>query len=818
VPAAAASRACFSSWTNSIRGRPAASKLGAAANCWPPSSSACAASASAAEASPPTTTSPVWSRRRSSRTAGATERPTANVVCPYRDLRAFSEADAPVFFGRDQFTSELLRAVDANHFVAVVGASGSGKSSVVQAGLIPALRRRGGWAVGILRPGNIPWRSLAGCLHELLGARAGTSADRSDAQRQTAIDQLADELARGEGVGAVALRHLLSTILAGQPGSRRLLLLVDQWEELYTYDEEDEAGAERRAATAARFADALIAGTQQAALTVVLTLRADFTHRAVEHRPLRDRLQAATVFLGGMTRSECEQAIVGPAQVAGFAFAQGLVERLLEHVGDEPGKLPLLEFCLTQLFAQRNAAGEMCHEAYDALGGVPGAIIKYADGVLDELVRQYPDSGEAGVRDLFLQLVQLGENSEDTRRRALRSDFAAPAQALIDALAARRLLVVGSDPGRAGKTVEVAHEALIPRWPRLANWLAENRADLHQQREIARAAQAWEQHGESHRWSDERVMQEAAPMLQRWGKRLMLSEREHRFLGPLEADELRARLADPATTDANRAMIGDRLALLPTGDPRPGVGLTADGVPDIVWQAIPGGEVVLEVEAAEAAATAARPLRFEVQPFHMARYPITVAQWSAFVDAADGYAARVQAHYGVPPAPQRGRANQPAVLISWIEAIAYCRWLSHVVGYELRLPTEWEWQQAATGGKAQRVYPWGEWREGCANTDESQLGRTTAVGVYPEGRSANGVFDLVGNTWEWCLNTYDTPKDVREDGTARRVVRGGSWGYDRVNARCAYRDHDLPGNRNGDLAVRVVCLAPILLDRCPPER
>ncbi|HNE41269.1 SUMF1/EgtB/PvdO family nonheme iron enzyme [Accumulibacter sp.] len=746
--------------------------------------------------------------------------PPALIDCPYRDLRAFTDADAPFFFGREGFTRELLQAVDGSPFVAVVGASGSGKSSVVQAGLIPALRRRGGWAVGVLRPGEEPWRSLAGCLHDLAATGRADAAGSAGALRQLVIGQLADELAKGADGGKLALRHLLPDILAGQPGSRRLLLLVDQWEELYTYEKKDAAGDEisaptaATAATAARFADALIAGTQQAPLTVVLTLRADFTHHAVDHRPLRDRLQAATVFLGGMTRSERERAIAGPAEVAGFAFEDGLVRRMLDDVGDEPGNLPLLEFCLTQLFAQRDAAGRMCHRAYDALGGVAGAIVRYADGVLDELAPGGAQQRHDLVRDVFLQLVQLGDNSEDTRRRARRGDFAAAAQPLIEQLASKRLLVVGNDPARGEETVEVAHEALIRRWPRLVDWLAENRADLHQRREIERAAQAWQTHGDSHRWSDERVMHETAPMLRRLGTRFALSENERRFLGPLAADELLARLADPATTHAERARIGDRLTLQPDGDPRPGVGLTADGVPDLVWQAIPGGEVVLEVDDAPPA----RPPRFKVQPFYMARYPITVAQWQAFVDADDGYDALVRRVRGWEPDWQRGRANQPAVSITWFEAIAYCRWLTRAVGHEVRLPTEWEWQQAATAGDAQRKHPWGEWRAGCANTVESQLGRMTAVGVYPAGESVHGVFDLAGNVWEWCLNAYDTPKDVSEDGDARRVVRGGSWLNLRGLARCAYRGPYHPGYRNLDLGVRVVCVSPILLNRCPPER
>jgi hypothetical protein len=492
------------------------------------------------------------------------ERPP-DADCPYRDLRAFREEDQPVFFGRDAFTSELVAAVDRQPFVAVVGASGSGKSSVAQAGLIPVLRARGGWAVGILRPGPEPWRSLAACLLELIEGEP--SADER-VKRVIATGKLAARLAvalptTAKDGSCVALRHLVDATLAAHPGSSRVLLVVDQWEELYTYPQTTPTDA-------AAFADRLVEAAQHAPLSVVLTLRADFTGRAIEHRPLRDRLQQATVFLGGMTRAERERAISGPAQVAGLRFEPGLVGRLLDDIGDEPGNLPLLEFCLTQLYA-RSRDGTLCQAAFEAIGGVRGAIVQRADSVIDAMESEHPGRA-AMARDIFLQLVQLGEGSEDTRRRAPLVDFDDVARALIDELATARLLVTGRDPGSATETVEVAHEALIRNWPRLQEWLQEDRADLHRRREIGRATLDWQAHGDSYRWPDERVIRETAPMLQRLGSRFELNDAERDFLGPLAAEKMLALLDEASTPQALRAQIGDRLALLPGGDPRPGVG------------------------------------------------------------------------------------------------------------------------------------------------------------------------------------------------------------------------------------------------------
>jgi formylglycine-generating enzyme required for sulfatase activity len=155
--------------------------------------------------------------------------------------------------------------------------------------------------------------------------------------------------------------------------------------------------------------------------------------------------------------------------------------------------------------------------------------------------------------------------------------------------------------------------------------------------------------------------------------------------------------------------------------------------------------------------------------------------------------------------------NCPADNVSWFDAIAYCRWASARLGYEVRLPTETEWQQATTGGQRGNEYPWGfDWREGCANTSESRLGRTTAVGMYPAGASAQGVLDLAGNVWEWCLSEHADPRQTALRADARRVVRGGSWDSGRGSARCACRLGGDPGYRGSDLGLRLVCVSPIL--------
>jgi len=196
------------------------------------------------------------------------------------------------------------------------------------------------------------------------------------------------------------------------------------------------------------------------------------------------------------------------------------------------------------------------------------------------------------------------------------------------------------------------------------------------------------------------------------------------------------------------------------------------------------------------------------------KYPVTWAQYRSFLEAPDGYRQRrrwrgLAERQAQPGEQYRQQDNHLAENVSWYDAVAFCRWLSARLGYEVRLPTEWEWQQAATGGDPAREYPSrASWNPAYANIWESGLSRSTAVGLYPQGASPVGALDMSSNVWEWCLNEHDRPQRTGLSGTAHRVVRGGSWVSIQVDVRASSRGGSAPAYRRDVVGLRVVRSAP----------
>jgi WD40 repeat protein/class 3 adenylate cyclase len=430
--------------------------------------------------------------------------------CPYRGLSAFREADAKYYCGREAFINLLEQTVRREPLtVVIVGSSGSGKSSALFAGLLPRLRNEGGWRFALLRPGAQPFYALAAALLPLL--EPGLS--KTDLLAETR--NLAQRFAKGE----VSLAQVVERIGEDAPETRQLLLVVDQFEELYTLCPD--------AQTQQAFIDELLAVAHAAErrhtppCAILLTLRADFMGQALAYRPFADAMQKGSLLMGPMTRDELRLAIEKPAEMQGAAFEAGLVERILDDVGDKPGNLPLLEFTLTLLW-ERQTDGWLTHTHYEAMGSVAGALATYADEVYAGLQPEERDQA----RQALVQLVRPGEGTEDTRRVATRQELGEARWHLIQFLADRRLVVASRDDA-GHETAEVVHEALIQRWGRFREWMDADRAFRAWQERLRSSLRQWQESGR-----DEGALLSGAPLLaaQNWlaerGSELSQAERE----------------------------------------------------------------------------------------------------------------------------------------------------------------------------------------------------------------------------------------------------------------------------------------------------
>ncbi len=732
------------------------------------------------------------------------------LICPYRGLGVFREEDQAFYFGREADVEKLVAAVGDYPVVAIVGASGSGKSSLARAGLFPRLRRQTDgrvWQVLEMTPGTDPFLSLARALLPL------REPERYLLWNENDIDDEADRLAeRLTAKHAPHLLYVLEQVLKKEPGTSHLLLLVDQWEELYTYRPEN----------AVPFIKTLIDAARQPGFQVVLTVRADYWGEVLNHHPPLGvcLAGAATVHLPALRRDGLKAVICKPAELARLVVTPDLVEALLSDAEDQPGDLPLLEFALRELWSTRGRnGGAMKMHSYEDMGRLEKAIVTRADAAYKRLMTQEERDAVPGV---FTALVHVGEARADLRRRARLKELSPAGQAVARRFADERLLVTSSDETTRDAMVEVAHEALLRHWPKLKDWIDERRGALLTIRQLQADTCTWikKDRSTNYLWSNERVREAVAALGQLAD--IVLSGEEREFLGPIDPAVMVRDLDVRETSHERRALIGDRLALFV--DPREGVGLRADGLPDIVWRRIDGGEVTIEIrkDPNDLNSEVVDRQTRSVSPFWMARYPVTVSQFRVFLAECHrdgewrlppGFPIELPASYP-PPKPRSRLDNHPVDAVNWYDACAFCHWLGTRLGCEVRLPTEFEWQFAATGGDSALTYPWGaDWDPGAepwrANTFGSDLGRSAAVGLYPLGASRADVLDLAGTIWEWCSNQFDEP-DVSEFSTsnAPRVLRGGSWNGSRDGARSVSRGGLGPGGRDNDIGFRVVCSSP----------
>jgi DNA-binding SARP family transcriptional activator/WD40 repeat protein len=393
---------------------------------------------------------------------------------PYKGLRAFQEADASDFHGRDALVEELVEALTSSRLVALVGPSGSGKSSAVRAGLLPRLRQGAipssrDWLITDMFPGAHPFEALEAALLRVAVIRPTDLYETLTADSE-GLSGVVDQLVPSEESG--------------------ILIVVDQFEELFSMV----ASASQRQL----FLDTLVAATAaQGRLRLVLTLRADFFDQPLQYPEFAEVFGSNVVTVSPPTRDSLARAITQPALSVGVSLDPGLVTRIIDDVREQPGGLPLLQFALTELFTRRDG-DILTVDAYEASGSVEGALAKRAEEAYTSLSPQ----GKEAARQLFLRLVTVDELADDTRRRVRQSELLGldvdrgVMSDIMRQFGALRFLSFDRDVASRAPTVELAHEALLREWHRLRSWIDERREDLLIHRRIQLTFQDWHDSGE----------------------------------------------------------------------------------------------------------------------------------------------------------------------------------------------------------------------------------------------------------------------------------------------------------------------------------
>jgi serine/threonine protein kinase len=439
---------------------------------------------------------------------------------PYPGLTAFQESDADRFFGRGADVSRALARLREVPLVAVVGPSGTGKSSFVRAGVIPALRNSGdAWETHVIRPGRAPMSALAGLLAPLGDA----------------------DLAREPGLLASALRAR-----AERTGAR-VLLFVDQFEELYTLVDD---ARERSAFTACL---AGLVDDAASPLRLVLSMRSDLLDRVAEDARFTEEVTRGLLFLRALDRAGLRDAVTQPLESLGYGFEDaGLVDQMVDALASTPGALPLLQFAASKLWESRDREHKRITQAsFDAVGGVAGALASHAD----EVVAGLSSSDVKLVRAILQRLV----TPERTRAMVAVEELAAlfvesesEVARVLDHLVQARLLVVQTRGDSQGASVELVHESLIDRWPTLRRWLDEGQEDAAFVAQLREAARQWDQKGRPQGllWRGE-SLDEARRWRRRFlGKRELAAREEQYLRAVLELGTRTARLKRRAVVAA----------------------------------------------------------------------------------------------------------------------------------------------------------------------------------------------------------------------------------------------------------------------------
>jgi formylglycine-generating enzyme required for sulfatase activity len=618
---------------------------------------------------------------------------------------------------------------------------------------------------------------------------------------------------------AVAQKYL-TELLARHKSATELLLVIDQFEELFTQSKRDERQ------DFFKLLDHIVALPH---VRIIITLRADFYAQAIEEPRLAEwlRRDRGTFPLDPPSMSAIHQMIVRPAEVAGLELQDGLAQHLLDDAGEGPGAMALIAFTLHQLYLQKKDAGILSIKAYEAFGGVQGAVQKRAETALQGLDIDL----DTALPVLFANLVEVNEQEVATRRRAPQSQLTGEAKTAAEALTEARMLVTGKGENDQ-PTLEVAHETVLAGWDRLRQWIRDHAESLRARRDLERVAIEWDASGRH------RGALRTGRLLQRY----------------LCAAEPHSATADDYLAACKRHRMGIRtgfvllgvLAIATLGilfhvnksQYPPPFAAEALFVQWGLWRVprpkmvtIPAGEFEMGDLSGDGQSDE-RPVhtvRF-ARAFKLGKYEVKFDEYDLFA-AATGR--------DKPSDRGWGRGERPVINVSWKEATAYAQWLSKRTGLNYRLPSEAEWKYAArattktprywtenSGGKKEAACDYANVFD-AKNESRIKLAYTISWKPFncadefpytaPVGQFvANdwGLHDMLGNVWEWNQDCYtDTYEGASADGTpwepaedsncAVRVLRGGSWGGVPLLVRSAVRGWLSPGGRGVDVGCRL---------------
>jgi energy-coupling factor transporter ATP-binding protein EcfA2 len=702
---------------------------------------------------------------------------------PYLGLQYFDEETAHLFFGRDEYVTDLVEKIEETRFLAVLGHSGSGKSSLVRAGLIPALRAESGpWVVAKFRPETTPLASLA----RALDTQLLQSASEADLRR-----------------GPFGIVDAFERSTRCQPGAR-LLVLADQFEELFRLEEEtaSQPGAREEASAFVRL---LLHANRHPGIYVVITMRSDYLKDCARYRDLPERINRGIYLVPRMKRDELEMAITGPARAAGVAPDPPLVQRLLnDAAGPDLDHLPLIEHLLARIWEKGAVRGALTIHDYESAGGWSACLSNHADDLYGPLSETEKRACEQVFRRLTLRdeanrdvrsRATLGQliawcNGQEAAVRSVVNRFRAPQAAL--------LTPVGEGELRADTLIDITHESLIRNWTKLIGeqgWIqqeTEARETFRglELRSRRKAGQRGQLKGSELTEAEALVR---GTFSEAWVSRYFppsARERVAKFVRSSRWENWRARalrwgflltvvgvLTVAAFPTFKREWRQFRKSSVGTVNPKDG----------LRYVSVPPGEFQMGCSPGdtECGSNEQPPHTVQISKgFVIGQTEVTQAAYEKVMKTNPSYF----------KGPDR-----PVDQVPWKDAHDYC------VAVGMRLPTEAEWEYAARAGSKQARY---------GNLDQiAWYGLGISQGPQPvAAKDPNqwGLYDMLGNVWEWTNDNYDadyyrtSPKFDPQGPTHGdfKVVRGGSWVVISQLARVSDRLRYVPSFRSYSIGFR----------------